>query len=401
MKILLLIVALLMSAFFSGSETTFLSVSSIQAQIWLRRKLSWARWVYYFLSRPDRYLITVLIGNNISIIIFSSLSTYYLQGYINNYLILIFNSVLLLIVGEILPKTLFREAAHKIIRILVIPLMFFRWLFYPLYLFINFIVSIFLNVFGPSDRNLSKLFTKKDLELLLREGAKEGAIEPDESKIISRVFLLSNRRVREVIVPRTEMVTLPGNASIEETKLIFKNSGLSRIPVIGKDLDDIVGVVYIKDLLEKPDEIKTIVRDVMFVPQTILCFELLRKMQNQYFTFAIAIDEYGGTAGLVTLADIAEVLFGEMADEFDERSIRMKKLPGGEILASGRAELHQINEELNWDLPLGNYETLGGLILNLLGRIPNVDEKITIQNYVITVLRADNHRIRFVKILKK
>ena len=401
MKILLLIIALLMSAFFSGTETTFLSVKSIQAQIWLKRKPPWARWVYYFLSQPDRYLITVLIGNNIAIILFASLSTYYLQGYINNIVILIFNSVLLLIVGEILPKTLFREASHKIIRILVIPLMFFRWIFYPLYLFINFIVVFLLRVFGQSDQKLSNLFTKKDLEALLREGERGGAIEPDERKIISRVFRLSNRRVREVIIPRTEMVTLSEATSIEQTKLIFEDSGLSRIPVIGRDLDDIIGMVYIKDLLEKPKELKTIVRDVMFVPQTILCFELLRKMQNQYFTFAIAIDEYGGTAGLVTLADIVEELFGEISDEFDEQSIRMKKLPGGGMLPNGRAELHQINEELKWDLPVGNYETLGGMILNFLGRIPDIGEKIKIQNYIIKVLRVDNHRIRFVKILKK
>jgi len=401
MKISLLISSLLLSAFFSGSETAFVSVNIIEAQIWLKRKLSQARWIYYFISHPDRYLITVLIGNNIAIILFTSLSTYYLQSYLNHFLILIFNSILLLLIGEILPKTLFREVAHKIIRFLAIPLLFFRWLFYPFYLLLNFIINIIMRILGQNDQNLSSFFTKQDLEVLLREGEQGGSIDPEERKIIARVLRLSNRHVREVMIPRIEMITLPPNVSINKAKEIFQQSGFSKLPIIGENLDDIQGIIYAKDLFNQPQNINDISRDVMFVPQSILCSDLIKKMKAKHITLAIALDEYGGTAGLVTVEDVIEELFGEISDEFDDTMIRMKKLSENEILANGKAEILFVNEKMRWKLPQGNYETVGGLILEHIGKIPEMDEIIEIDGFTITILRVDDQRIRFVKIRKK
>jgi putative hemolysin len=398
MKISVLILSLLLSAFFSGSETAFVSVSFIEAQVWLKRKMSGAKWIFYFISHPDRYLITILIGNNIALITFTSLTTYYLETYINHFLILIINSLFLLIIGEILPKTFFRELAHKIIRYLAVPLLFFRWFFYPLYLFLDFFISFSFKLFGQSKQNLSQYFTKKDLEILLREGEKGGVIDTRERKIMSRVFRLSNRKVREVIVPRTEIVTLSKNDSIEKAVEMFKISGFSRLPVIDQDLDNILGIVYAKDLLNEPKNLKEIIRDSFFIPQSILCSVLLKQMQSKFVTFAIVLDEYGGTAGLVTLEDIVEELFGEISDEFDDHLIRTKKLSKTELLASTRAEIHSVNEQMKWKLPHGNFETIGGMIMDHLGRIPQIDESFKIDKYSITVLRGDKHKLRFVKI---
>lgn len=398
MKISVLILSLLLSAFFSGSETAFVSISFIEAQVWLKRKMSGAKWIFYFVSHPDRYLITILIGNNIAIITFSSLTTYYLEAYLSYFFILIINSIFLLTLGEILPKTFFRELAHKIVKYLAVPLLFFRWLFYPLYLFLDFFITASFKLFGQSKENLSNYFTKKDLEILLREGEKGGVIDPRERKIMSRVFRLSNRKVREVNIPRTEIMTINTNDSLENAIEIFNSSGFSRIPVIDQNLDHIKGIVYAKDLLTDPKNLADIIRDCFFIPQTILCSDLLKKMQKKHITIAISLDEYGGTAGLITLEDIVEELFGEISDEFDDRLIRMKKLSNHELLVSARAEIHVVNDKMHWNLPLGNYETISGMILDHLGRIPQVDESFKVEEYSIAVLRGDKHRLRFVKI---
>jgi len=398
MKIVLLIIGLLLAAYFSGTETAFVSVTLIEAEVWLKKKLRGARWVYHFLSQPDRYLITVLIGNNIAIIAFSSLSTYYLSSYLSYLGILLFNSFFLLIFGEILPKTILRETARKTVRFLAFPLLLFRLLFYPLYLVMALVTRFLLRLLGQRSESLRGFFSRRDLEVLLRQGVSKGVISPGERVIISRVFRFSNRKVREVLVPRTEMVCLPISATVKEARQLVARSGFSRLPVYGKNLDDIRGVLYAKDLIRMPRTLKEILREPMFVPQSVLCSELLHQMRAKHVTMAIVIDEFGGTAGLVTLEDIVEELFGEIRDEFDESTDRLRRLPNGDLLVSARAEVERINEAMNWNLPTGNYETIGGLILERLGRIPRAGENIRVDGYLIRVLRADHRRVRFVKI---
>jgi CBS domain containing-hemolysin-like protein len=398
MEIALLVFGLILSAFCSGTETALVSTTLIEAEIWLKKKRKAARWVYYFLSHPDRYLITILVGNNIGIVLFSSVATHYLSPYIGYFLILVFNSFFLLLFGEILPKTLMLELARKAVRFLVLPLILLRWLFWPLYPFLYFISRIVLKLAGERESGLQEFLTKKDLEVLLREGANHGVVAPEERKIISRVFRFSNRKVREVLVPRTEMVCVPATASIAEVKKTIMKSGHSRLPVYGKNLDDIRGAVYAKDLLLRPKRLKDILRDVLFVPQGMLCSELLKQMRAKHQTIAIVVDEYGGTAGLVTIEDLVEELFGEISDEYDGRAVRIRRLADGSVLASARTEVHVLNDELEWELPLGAYETVGGMILSHIGRIPHEGEIVKIDGYEIEILRADRKRIRFVKI---
>ncbi|HDL17710.1 MAG TPA: HlyC/CorC family transporter, partial [Bacteroidetes bacterium] len=279
------------------------------------------------------------------------------------------------------------------------PLLFFRWLFYPLFLLLSLVISLVMRISGQKEETLANYFTKKDLEILLRESEKVGTIDPREGEIISRVFRLSKCRVKEVLVPRTEMVTLRSGSDMQKVRETFADTGLSRIPVVGKTLDEIVGVAYAKDLFSRPKQLQEILREVHFVPQTVLCSELLQKMRVKHATFAIALDEFGGTAGLVTLGDIVEELFGEISDEFDVKMTRMKKVSENEWIVSGRTEIGFINKEMNWHLPEGKYETISGMILENLGRIPAEGEKIEIQDYRITILRADRKRLRFVKVV--
>ncbi len=398
MKITLLIIALILAAFFSGAEVAFVTISRIEAEIWRKKKLPGARWLHYLISRPDRFLITALVGGNIAVISFTSIATYYLQPVWSPWTILVFNSLLLLILGEIIPKTLFRDLARRVTRFLALPVVFCRGLFFPITEFLNLVTGLFMRLLGQDIHNVARVFSKQDLEVLLREGVKSGAIEPDEKKIIARIFRFTNLRVRDILVPRIKIVALLATATIQQTRELFGKSLYSRLPIIGKDLDEILGVVYAKDLLRQPASLSEIIRAAMFVPKSILCADLLQRMQQSKTTMAIAIDEFGGTAGLVTMEDIVEELFGAIADEFDERMVPLRRLPNGEILVSGRTEVYLVNEEMSWNLPTGNYETISGMILEYLRRFPQSGEKIQIEHFLITILRTDKLFIRFVKI---
>jgi len=398
MKILLLIITLFLSGFFSGSEIAFVSVSRIQIEIWLRKKLKGAANAFYLSSQPERFLSTVLIGTNIVNITFASLITYYLQAYFNDFLIVLFNSAILLLLGEIIPKTICRKMAHRWVRVLALPLRFFHLLFFPVIKAINFVVNGILIFLGQTQETTSSFFSRRDIEILIREGEQIGIVGKEEWKIISRLFRLSSRQAREIMVPRTEIVFVQITDSMAQVKKTFQQCSYSRLPVIEEDLDHICGIVHSADLLKKPSHLKQILRKATFVPESKRCFDLLRQMKKEKISLVILIDEYGGTSGLVTLEDIMEELFGDIQDEYDKEYQLFQLLRDGSIIADGRAEVRQINEQLNTSLPLGNYETINGLILQTVGRIPKTGEQIQIDHYRIKIIKASGKRVEIVNL---
>ena len=398
MEIFLLVAALLLSGFFSGSEIAFVSVNRIEIEIWLRKRLKGAASAFYLSSQPERFLGTVLVGNNIVNIAFASLVTYYLQAYVNDFLIVLFNSVILLLLGEIIPKTIFREMAHRLVLALAWPLRFFYFLLFPIIKAVNFFAHCTLKLFGQTQTAALPFFSRKDIEILIHEGERVGVVEKDAWEIISRLFRLSSRRVREIMVPRTEIVFVRVTDTIAQIKKVFEQCPYSRLPVIEEDLDHICGVVYSADLLEKPTQLQKILRRVIFVPESKKCFDLLRQMKKEKMSLVILIDEYGGTSGVVTVEDIVEELFGEIQDEYDDERRLFHRLQNGSVVADGRAKVMQINEQLNWSLPAGNYETINGLILETIGRIPKTYDEVQIDQYKIKILGASNNRVQRVSL---
>ncbi len=316
-QILLLILAVLLCAFFSGSETAFVSTTIYETEIWLKRHRFGAAAAHRFVRRPETLLVAILVGNNIAIVAFSTAVTYYLQGYVNDFLILLFNSFIILIFAEILPKTILREKAHQTVRYLAVPMVFFYYLLYPIIWTINLFSKALLFLLRTDPRKMHQFFSRRDMEILIREGTVGGVVEESEQKIITRLFHLSELKVREIMVPRTEIVFLEIRESISKVTRTVEQFRFSRYPVVRRKLDDVVGMVLAKDLLKKPQNLQEILRPVLFVPESKPCLNLLREFQKKKMSLAIVIDEYGGTSGLATLEDIVEELFGEIRDEYD------------------------------------------------------------------------------------
>ncbi len=398
-QILLLILAVLLCAFFSGSETAFVSTTLYETEIWLKRKRFGAAAAHRFVRKPEALLVTILVGNNVAIVAFSTAVTYYLQGVVNDFLILLFNSFIILIFAEILPKTILREKAHQTVRYLAIPMLFFYYVMYPIVWAVNLFSKALLFLLQTDPRHVHQFFSRRDMEILIREGTGSGIVEESEQKIITRLFRLSELKVREVMVPRTEMVVLRISDSIAKVTRTIERHRFSRYPIIRQKLDNVVGLVLAKDLLKKPQRLQEILRPVLFVPESKLCLDMLREFQQKKMSLAVVIDEYGGTAGLITLEDIVEELFGEIRDEHDRETRVFKRVGKNTIIASGRAEIHDLNRDLGWDLPTGNYETVGGLIIEREGRIPKPGEVIQVGRYRIQVVRASPKKIQVVKIL--
>ncbi len=397
-QILLLITALLLSAFFSGSETAFISVTLYETEIWLRKKRFGAREAHHFIQRPESLLVTILVGNNIAIVTFSSFVTYYFQSILNDFIILLLNSFIVLIFAEILPKTILREKAHSVVRFLAVPMLIFHYLMLPLIFVVNSFSRFLLLFFQVSPRQMHQFFNRRDMEILIREGAKSSIVEESEQKIIARIFHLSELRVREIMVPRTDIVFIDLMDNIPTVIQTVQSFKFSRYPVIRKRVDDVVGVILAKDLLKMPNSVKEILREVYFVPESKLCIDLLQEFRQKKISLAIVVDEYGGTSGLVTLEDIIEELFGEIQDEYDFEPKLFKKVGTNTVIASARAGINDLNRDLNWNLPAGNYETIGGLILERTHGVPPSGTVLAINGYRIQIVKATKQKIMALKI---
>ncbi len=397
-QILLLILAVLLCAFFSGSETAFVSTTLYETEIWLKRRRLGATAAHRFVQHPETLLVTILVGNNVAIVAFSSTITYYLQNYVNDFLILLMNSAIILIFAEILPKTILREKSHQTVRFLAIPMVVFYILMYPIIWTVNLFSKILLSLLQTDPQKMDQFFSRRDIEILIREGTGNGLVEESEQKIITRLFHLSELKVREIMVPRTEIVYLRISDSISEVTRKIEEFRFSRYPVIRKRLDDVAGAVFAKDLLKKPATLQEILRPVLFVPESKLCLDMLREFRQRKMSLAIVVDEYGGTSGLITLEDIVEELFGEIRDEYDRELPFFKRVAKDTVIASGRAEIHDLNRDLGWHLPEGNYETVGGLIIEREGRIPAPGEMVRVNGFRIQIVKASPKKIQVVKI---
>ena len=233
----------------------------------------------------------------------------------------------------------------------------------------------------------------------MQESHKAGMVNKKESDIIGKVLNLGNQRVYEAMRPRTEIVGAEINSTIDEVFALFIDSGYSKLPVYDESLDNIKGIIYANDLFKSPEDVKSILREAIFVPETKKSLEMLNEFLNKQITIAIVIDEFGGTAGLVTIEDIFEEMFGEIKDEYDVEENICRKISENTYLISGKVEVDFINEKYDLNIPSGNYETIAGYITSEIGRIPVEGEVVSIDGYSISIVRANNIRIDVVRLI--
>lgn len=418
----LIFVVIILSGFFSGSEIAFVSANRLKLEI-ESRKGSWTgRTVNYFIRNPETFLTTTLVGNNIVNVLYATLMTLFLvgpitgllqgwsQGYPSPVLVLVIQtvvaSVIIMIFGEILPKALFRIHADWWVKLIAVPQQVCNWIFRPLIVVSNAASNVIIRYVAPGSEPAEHIFRRQDVELIFQELRDSGGsdLDKEDSEILHNVLELSNKRVKESMIPRTDIIAVEKNTSIEETLKVFISSGFSKLPVYQESIDDVIGVIFAYDLFSNPDNLTQIMRPIKLVPASQKSKDLLSEFRKSNISVAIVIDEYGGTAGMVTIEDLLEEVVGDIQDEYDTEEHFAKKLASDTFVISGGMELDDLRQsypEIELPEESAEFETIAGYIIHELGRIPKVNEELLIEGNKIIISKATPSRIETVKLILK
>lgn len=396
----LLIILILLSGFFSSTELAFIVSNKLKLEIKARKKNIAALNAVFFNKHSQNFYSTILLGNNVVGIAFASLSTIFFSSTFgwDDWTILIVSTLILLLFGELLPKYFAREIPDRLVLISSSPLRVFYFIFFPFIKILSAFSSLLFKSSEVKSGNINYIFDKEDIELLVKESEAAGMVEKKESDFISRVFDLGEQKVYEAMRPRTEIAGIEISLGIDEVLDIFIQSGYSKLPVFEDNLDNIKGVVYAYDLFSKPSSLQSIIRNIEFVPETKKSFDLLKEFLSRRFSIAIVIDEFGGTAGLVTMEDILEEVFGEIEDEYDTTEEICRKISNDSFLISGKVEVDYFNEKYGEIFPVGDYETIAGFIISKIGKIPIQGETIIIDGLIFLIARSTNSKIDLIKL---
>ena len=400
-QLIILIILVIISAFFAGSELAFVVANKLKIEIRARKGNIAAKAVYSFVKNPQYFFSTILIANNVVNIAFASLSALILSLAfdLNEFSILIISTLILLIFGELLPKYFARELGDRVILFASIPIRIVYYILFPFVRITSSLSSFLTQASNRKAENLEFLFSKEDIEYLVKESHEAGIVNKKESAIITKVLALGEQKVYEAMRPRTEIVGVDIESTIDEAISVFIESGYSKIPVYEENLDNIRGVIFAYDIFKSPQNLQSIIREIIFVPETKRSFEMLNEFLNKQVSIAIVVDEFGGTAGLVTMEDIIEELFGEIKDEYDVEEDICRKIASDTYLISGKVEIDYINEKYNLNIPTGDYETIAGYITSKIGRIPLQGESVTVDNFNFLIARSTNIKIDLVKLI--
>lgn len=307
---------------------------------------------------------------------------------------------MLLIIGELLPKYFAHERADSIFLLTALPVRFFTYLFFPFVKAASFLSKKLIQSSKLSTDTAGHLFDKEDIKELVKESEEAGVVDKNESDIIEKVIELGEQRVYAAMTPRTDIVGVEINDSLESALSVFIESGFSKLPVYNENLDNINGIILAKDIFKNPDTVKSIIREVSFIPETKKSFDMLNEFLDKKISISIVIDEFGGTAGIVTMEDILEELFGEIKDEFDVDELICRRIALNTFIISGKAEIDYINEKYDLNIIEGDYETMAGYITTRLGKIPNQEDTVNIDNFSILITRASLQKIEVVKLIQ-
>ncbi len=400
LEIISLFFLLFLSGFFSSSELAFVVSNKIKIEISARKNNLAAKSSLYYLKNPQVFFSTILIANNIVNIAFASIITIFLFNIfqLNDILILLISSTLILLFGELIPKYVAREYPDRLIMLTVLPVRVLTFLLYPFVKITSSISSFLTSLKNAEKDSYVNTFEKDDIHSLIDESSEVGMVDEEETDIIKKIIDLGEQKIYQAMTPRTDIIGVGIDSSINDVISVFVESGYSKIPVYGESLDDIKGIVYAYDMFKLPENLTTVIREVAFVPETKKSLDMLNEFLDNHISIAIVVDEFGGTAGIITLEDIMEEMFGEIRDEYDVEEDVCKKLDDSTFIISGKVEIDYINEEFELNIPEGDYETFAGYIITKLGRIPVKNEKIRIDNFLINILHSTKTKINLVKL---
>ncbi|HLZ20650.1 MAG TPA: hemolysin family protein [Ktedonobacterales bacterium] len=407
--LIVLLLALLLAATSAAAETALTSVSRIKVRNLAEEGDARAKRILRLLEQPQMFLSTILVVSNVSVILASTMATLLavsLFASVGEVASTILLSLIVLIFCEITPKTAAVQAPETWARVLVGPVetmsKLLRWLIATL----TWITSGIVRLLGGQTVRRGPFVTEEELRLLVEVGEEEGVLEEEEREMIHNVFELADTAVREVMVPRIDMVTVEADATVDEAMSLIVQGGQSRIPVYDNSIDNIIGVLYAKDLLrifasgQQPATVRNLVRPAYFVPESKRLDDLLRELQQQRVHMAIVVDEYGAVAGLVTIEDLVEEIIGDIQDEYDKEEQLFEKLGENEFIVDAKISLDDFNELLDTELTGQGYETLGGYVYTQLDKIPTVGDTVTFENLIITVIGTKGRRVTKIKVVR-
>ncbi|MFC2505873.1 MAG: hemolysin family protein [Capnocytophaga ochracea] len=407
-SVIIILTTLVLSAFFSGFEIAYVSSNKVHLEILKKQEGVIANVLTKLTRKPSKLLATMLVGNNVALVVYGfemgKVMTVLLPPFFQNVLWhTIISTLIILITAEFMPKVFFQIYANQLLKVFAIPAYFFYLLFYPFSSFVMWISDFVLRVFFKTEGDYVPLsFSKVELVDYISEQMENA---PKKEEVDSEVQMFQNAlefsgvKAREIMIPRTEIVAVELNESIENLIATFVSSGFSKILIYNENIDDILGYVHSFDMFKKPKTIKEVLIPIVNIPETIQINEVLNILTRKRKSMAVVLDEYGGTSGIVTLEDIVEELFGEIEDEHDKDKFIEEQISDTEYLFSARLEVEYLNETYHLDIPESEeYETLGGFIVLHNEGIPTQGEVIEIPPFTFTIEACSQTKIETVKL---
>jgi CBS domain containing-hemolysin-like protein len=391
---LVLAVSFFTAFLFAGSELGFTTLNRVLVEVWVKRGKPGARITRWFLSTPEKFLSLTLVGTNAAITTFTTLAVIYFSDRgISETLVFLSTTLLILVLAEIFPKVLFTRYGTFIFPWISWLLLLFYILLFPLIVVAHYLSAWLARGVGGGNDSEEDLY-RKALISIFHDARAEELLDDQAQQIIQNVVELKERSVREILTPRTEIRALPVDATLEEAVQLMHETGFSKFPIYEKDLDHIVGYLAIKDLFNRPATIREVLRELEFYPETMEVRKLMQEFSRRQLSLAVILDEYGGTAGLVTREDLAEELFGEIQDEHDREKVFIRPLKSGHWLVNARVAVDDFFQLLGRPVPDGDWETLAGFVLEKVGEIPAQGSDLEIEGLDFHVVRANKRQLQ-------
>ena len=416
--LILVSITLLFSAIFSGVEIAFISSDKLVVELQRKKGSFSANILSKFYQNSSQFIGTMLIGNTLSLVLYTIYMTQIMDVLNNEFQIIpphnefvllvsqtFISTIIVLFISEFTPKSIFLINPNRLLSFFAVPMGIIYYLLYPI-VFIVMLISKFVisklmgvhypegkPVFGRTDLNN---YIKSHLETDTTDDRK--ALSEVDTQIFSNALEFKQTKVRDCMTPRTDIVALDISSNIIQLKKSLINSGHSKVVIYRESIDDVIGYCHSTSLFQYPKKIVDICKPILFVTETMLANELLVKFIAEQKSLALVVDEFGGTSGLISIEDVMEEIFGEIEDEYDYQRPLEQKIDEKTYILSARHEVDELNEKYAWDLPVGDYDTLGGLILEITGSLPKINDVIELENFKITIMSMLDNKIDIIKI---
>lgn len=411
-SIIVIVIAITASAFFSGMEIAFITANRLKIELDNKKGSFSGKVLARFVKHDSRFIATMLLGNNIALVVYGIWMAQLMQPWISPLvggseaavllIQTILSTLLILVTAEFLPKATFQINPNRMLQLLSFPLVLTYGILYPLTIFTMTISNGLLRLFGMDMKNGEMVFSKIDLDDYVRDLSERMEDENDldnEMQILQNAIGFSDIKARDCMIPRTDIVALDIESSIEDLKNRFIETGLSKILIYRDTIDNIIGYVHSFELFKKPSRIKEILIPIAFVPEAVLAKDLLELFAKQHGNIAIVVDEYGGTSGLITIEDVVEEIFGDIEDEHDIDQLLEQQIDANTYLFSARQDIDHLNDVYNLNLEESSeYETLGGLVLHYLESIPEEGTILELENYSMRIEAVSDRRIEVIRL---